>query len=412
MHGFFRRLRDDAKGLFSRRDPAELFVLAVLTCLTVFLLRVLIGGAESFISIFHLRGSDLFMDFFNSIRDASRGTGAYTERHVMYPPMANLLLWLAARMFPQAYLDTGAAGCRTWVNYPGAIFGLLCLLAGVLLAFASVLLSEPYARKKRRLLTVAVLFSFPFVFLYERGNTVFFALIFVVIFLQNYDSESRVAREVGLLSLAFAASLKLYPAVFGAVLLTDRRYREAGRCIAYGFLMLLLPSFAFGGPVSIVWSIKDALSYSGHTSLPFVAFLGRFGISGESVRLFLYCFYAFVLVFFTAFSFFPRRRFVTFLFGACCCLMMPSVFSAYNWVLVLPALLLFFRTEKLRGINILYYCMMVLPFFLYINKTYQDNIIIFCIAVLSLLCAGESVLGAVRYFRRGKSPESAREETV
>ena len=330
----------------------------------------------------------------------------------MYPPMANLLLWLAARMFPQVYLDTGAAGCRTWVNYPGAIFGFFCLLAGVLLAFASVLLREPYARKKRRLLTVAVLFSFPFVFLYERGNTVFLALIFVVVFLQNYNSEGRIAREVGLLSLAFAASLKLYPAVFGAVLLTDRRYREAGRCIVYGFLMLLIPSFAFGGPVSIIWSIKDALSYSGHTSLPFVEFLGSFGISSGSVRLFLYSFYTFVLLFFAVSSFFPRRRFVTFLFGACCCLMMPSVFSSYNWVLVLPALLLFFRTEKLRGINILYYCMMVLPFCLYIKKTYQDNIIIFCIAVLSFLCAGESVLGAVRYFRRNKGRERSKEELV
>ena len=412
MQGFFRRLRGDVRQLFLRKDPAELFILAVLTCLFIFLIRVLSGGAETFLSIFHLHGSDLFMDFFNSIRDASHGEGAYTERHVMYPPMANLLLWLAARFFPASYLDTAGSACRTWVNYPGAILGFFCLLAGVLILFATVLLREPYARRKRRLLAVSVLFSLPFVFLYERGNTVFFALLFVLIFMQNYDSESRAAREAGLISLAFAFSLKLYPAIFGAVLLTDRRYREAGRCALYGILMLLLPSFAFGGPVSIFWSMKDVLSYSEHTSLPFLDFMAGLGFSAPALKVMLIGMYTFVFLFFTVSAFFPRRRFVTYLFGACCCLMIPSVFSAYNWALVLPGLLLFFRTEKLRGVNIAYFAAAVLPFCLYIDKIYQDNIIIACIAVLALLCAAESVCGAVRYFRRGKAPGRSGEEIL
>ncbi len=412
MQKLLHRLREDVKGLFARRDPAELFILAVLTCLAVFLLRVLIGGAETFISVFHLRGSDLFMDYFNSIRDASQGAGAYTERRVMYPPMANLLLWLSARMFPGAYLNTGSEDCRTWINYPGAILAFLCLFAGVLIAFALVLLREPYAEKKRRLLTVAVLFSLPFVFLYERGNTVFLALIFVLLFVQSYDSENRAVREAGLLSLAFAFSLKLYPALYGAILLTDRRYREAGRCALYGVLMLLLPSFFFGGPVSIIWSMKDAISYSGHTSLRFFDSMAQYGFSPSALQTMLVCFYAFVLLFFAVSSLFPRRRFVTLALGACCCVMLPSVFSVYNWVLVLPALLVFFRTEKLCGVNIAYYGAMVLPFCLYVNKAYQDNIVIACIAVLALLCAWESVCGAVHYFRRDKSPEKSEEKTV
>lgn len=411
MRRFWSRVRADVTAFLSRKDPAELFVLLVLVSFSLFLVRALAGGAGTFISVFHLHGTDLLMDFFNSIRDASRGAGAYTDRHVMYPPMANLLLWLVSRLFPQEYLDTPSKYAGTWHNYPGAILAFLCLFAGVFLAFALVLLREPYARKKRRALTVAVLFSFPFVFLYERGNTVFLALIFLVIFVQNYDSESKVAREVGLLSLAFAASLKLYPAIFGAVLLTDKRYKEAGRCVIYGILMLLLPSFVFGGPVSIIWSMKDALSYSGSTSLPFFELLAGYGITEEAASLFLRCFYAFVFLFFAVSSLFPRRRFVTFAFGACCCMMLPSIFSAYNWALFLPALLFFFRTEKLRGLNIVYFCLMTLPFCLFIEKAYQDNIIIGVIAVLSLLCAGESVAGAVRVFRRGKHPENGEENS-
>ncbi len=412
MRRFLHRVRADVTAFLSRKDPAELFALLVLTSFSLFLVRALAGRANTFISVFHLHGTDLFMDFFNSIRDASRGAGAYTDRYVMYPPMANLLLWLASRLFPQEYLDTPGKYAGTWHYYPGAILAFLCLFAGVFLAFALVLLREPYTRKKRRALTVAVLFSLPFVFLYERGNTVFLALIFLVIFVQNYDSESKVAREAGLLSLAFAASLKLYPAIFGAVLLTDKRYKEAGRCVIYGILLLVLPSFVFGGPVSILWSMKDALSYSGTTSLPFLKALAGYGVTEEAATLFLRCFYAFVFLFFAVSSLFPRRRFVTFAFGACCCMMLPSIFSAYNWALFLPALLLFFRQEKLRGLNIVYFCLMTLPFCLFIEKAYQDNIIIGAIVVLSLLCAGESVAGAVRDLRRGKHPENREEKSV
>ena len=93
-------------------------------------------------------------------------------------------------------------------------------------------------------------------------------------------------------------------------------------------------------------------------------------------------------------------------------MMLPSIFSAYNWALFLPALLLFFRQEKLRGLNIVYFCLMTLPFCLFIEKAYQDNIIIGAIVVLSLLCAGESVAGAVRDLRRGKHPENREEKSV
>ena len=55
---------------------------------------------------------------------------------------------------------------------------------------------------------------------------------------------------------------------------------------------------------------------------------------------------------------------------------------------------------------------MTLPFCLFIEKAYQDNIIIGAIVVLSLLCAGESVAGAVRDLRRGKHPENREEKSV
>lgn len=397
------RLRQRAVGSLSsfarRRDGAECFILLVLVSLMVFLLRCLIGGADAFLSIFHLNGTDLLMDFFHSLCDASRGAEAYTVRHVMYPPMANLLLLLLSRLFPGEYLGSVDAARFGWGAFPGAVLAGIFTFAMVLFLLVYVLQREPYPRKKRWLFTFAVIFSFPFVFLYERGNTVFFCIIFMILFAQNYDSEHRGAREAGLLALAFATSIKIYPVLFGVVLLADKRYREAARFALYVLLMFLVPSFFFGGPVSILRSFFDVFSYSGSTSLPFFSFLAARGISEQAGKIFLVVFYLFCFGFFALSSLLPRKRFVTFAFAAALCLTVPSIFSSYNWVLFLPALLTFFRTERLRGINWLYFLLMTVPFCLYLPKAWQDNLIIGMIAALCLLCAVDSIISAVRFFR-------------
>ena len=75
--------------MIRRRDPAEYFIVLMLLSLSVFFLRCVIAGSDAFIGVFFLNGEDLFMDFLNSLRDVSHGVGVYTERHVIYPPLAN-----------------------------------------------------------------------------------------------------------------------------------------------------------------------------------------------------------------------------------------------------------------------------------------------------------------------------------
>lgn len=383
-----------------RRDGAEYFILLVLVSLAVFVLRCLFAGADAFLGIFHLHGSDLLMDFFNSVGDAAHGAETYTVRHVMYPPMANLVLALISRFFPEAYLKSSGTARLGWATYPGAVLACLLFFACVLFFLVLVLQREPYSRKKCNLLTFATVFSFPFVFLCERGNLVFLCIVFMILFAQNYDSDRPAAREAGLLALAFATSLKLYPVLLGVVLLSDKRYREAVRFALYTFLMFLIPSFFFGGPVSIFRSICDVLSYSGTRSLPFLDFLAGHGLSEQTGNILLAVFYAFCFLFFFFSSLLPRKRFVTFAFAAALCMTIPSIFSSYNWVLFLPALLTFFRTEKLEGINWLYFLLMTVPFCLYIPKAWQDNLIIGVIAALCVLCATDSIVFAVRYFKQ------------
>ncbi len=59
------------------------------------------------------------------------------------------------------------------------------------------------------LLGIAICVSFPILHTVERGNIIFIVLIAVMVYLFYYDSESKVKKEIALLSLAFAAGIKL-----------------------------------------------------------------------------------------------------------------------------------------------------------------------------------------------------------
>ena len=90
------------KDFFKRKNPAEFFAAFMAVSLIIYLIASLIWGGKVLCGIFFADGTDLFMDFFNSVRDVSQGTGVYTDRGVIYPPMANLIFLLCLRLIPEA----------------------------------------------------------------------------------------------------------------------------------------------------------------------------------------------------------------------------------------------------------------------------------------------------------------------
>ena len=72
-------------------------------------------------------------------------------------------------------------------------------------------------------------------------------MIILLFFMFLRDDETPWKREAALLLLAIAASIKIYPCVFGLLYLLEKRYREALRLIIYGVLLFLIPFLWFGG---------------------------------------------------------------------------------------------------------------------------------------------------------------------
>lgn len=375
-----------------RRDPVEYLIALSCTGLFVFLLRMMIGGEEAFLSMFFRSCEDLFMDFFHPVHDAAKGVGVYTELGSIYPPLSNLIIRAFSLVLPRAYLDAPKELASTWGQYPAAVLCFaLFFLAGFLL-LGLILSREGHTGAKGKLLTALLLCSFPMLFLVERGNTMILCLAAMLLFTQNYNSECPVWREIALIAFAFATAMKFYPVLLGAVLLADRRWRDALHAAVYGLLFLFVPSFFYHGPISVFWAIKYTLAFSHYSSAPSVEFMEENAIPLQLGGTVLYCFYILLILLAVFAALAEKKSWRAWMIAGCVMLTMPSIFSSYNWLLLLPALLAFLRTERLQGVNWLYFFAMTIPFFTYPTRVLQDGVLVVCLVVLYLCYLPQMVI--------------------
>ena len=356
------------RAFFCKNNPKNLFIILMSISLIVFLIAGAIGGVKELTSIFYLNASDLFMDMFNSIRDVFQGAGVYTERHVIYPPMANLVYLFLSLFIPAEYGNSAFDDRATWVNYPECI-AVAIVFSVVLIALYSIViyLNLPKERFTRILLAVFFVINVPFAFLIERGNIIIISIIFTAVYMFTYSSESKVLREVGLISLAFAFSIKLYPALFGFFLIVDKRYKDALRCSLYALLMLALPSFFFGGLTCLRTLAENIIAFSKtRIDMGFEnSANGLFGGLGNALVLFYENFYLFMLLTFIVGCFFIKKKWKIYMYAIMVYNVIPALTQVYSWVLMAVPLIIFFKEEKLTVKNVFYFLIMTLPFMFY-----------------------------------------------
>ncbi len=240
---------------------------------------------------------DYFMDYFNSIRNSifefSYNIG------VIYPPLVNLFYFFLSRLLP--------AGTTDNIDFPGRYIvrnGQLPLLSYVLFTVAVVLFTvkviEKYVARSslprsKALLAYTIVFSYPSVYCIERGNITMLAAVLTLVFVMYRDSEKRYLRELSFIALAVAASIKIYPAVFGLLLIFDKKYKDAARLAVYGAVLFIVPFFFYDGFTSIYQFVKKILDFSDKKAVFFgvgqvsvkniAALLGLvFDFTGDTVR--------------------------------------------------------------------------------------------------------------------------------
>lgn len=248
--------------------PERFFLcgLIFLVCLT--LLQLPINNGEVFFSLLHPDSNDTFMDFFNSIYDASF-EDPYGERGVIYPPLTYLFYrtwepFLSPRENADAIaneLGLPLTGARYWRStQSGNTIIAFITLASVYMLYRTFIQGQEDNKLYRKSVSWILLGTVPFWYLYERGNLALQTLLFLIFFLKNYQSEDKIRRELSLISLAIAVSFKIYPVVFGVLLIIDKKYKETIRCIIYGAMIFFLPFILFGGREAISAMISNIMA--------------------------------------------------------------------------------------------------------------------------------------------------------
>ena len=217
--------------------------------LTIFFLGIISiyifeeGGGSISRILFH-DPTDCGNDFFNCIPavfDFGLGYGLVA----FYPPLAKLFFIICGHIIGKNNVDLSIAirNSMTDIRMNQAalfIYILFIVVTSLLIVFIGMYIFEN--TRKAVLISSLTLSTSSVLFTLERGNIIYLSFMFLLFFVVFYNSDNRVLRELALIALALSAGIKLYPAVFGIILITEKRWWDALRACVYGLFAIIVPA--------------------------------------------------------------------------------------------------------------------------------------------------------------------------
>lgn len=220
-----------------------LYIISLIT-FTVFLILQPTGLQSE---VIFQRGHDFLADFLNSVRHVAGGQ-PYLDGHIQ-PPLGFLLI------APFRYFADFTLKLEALWKTPMAIFSAL-LFVSISEVWLFFMLKKSLKKFSGFPVLLWLFLSGINIFAMERGTVVIFSAGCIAGFLTYYDSEKKCERMLSYFLLAAAFSLKLYPALFGLLLLKRRDYKGALYSMLFGIL-LTFPMFLFfdGGfdNIPVLW---------------------------------------------------------------------------------------------------------------------------------------------------------------
>lgn len=225
----------------NNKDFFNIYIVLATLLLGIVFLGLLLGSDINY-AYFWGSSSDTFMDYFNCIAGASFKV-SYQGSNI-YPPICwiifNICRLLSGNVNSIVEEENGKRVMLKMYQMPMMLFTMLLMLAFLIIY---VLISEVwnYEKGKKQWAIFLLMLSVPFLYVIERGNILILSFIGTLAFFAMKDSEKRWVRDIGYLALAVAAAIKVYPAIFGFVLVKEKRYKEALRLALYGIVVFGVP---------------------------------------------------------------------------------------------------------------------------------------------------------------------------
>ena len=247
MKDIFYKVKTINDHLKNKLKISDMFILFFPLCnILYWLLQAILHGNiidSYFVNDYHNTG----MDYFNMLSYFSADSPYDMDAN--YPTMCVFLLRVLYHFIPTVLRDGDGFYYRELMHAQ-----ILYIVYTTILLLATWELTK-YSYNgnyiEKTLLAIGVIFSGPVLFTLERGNLIFICLPCILIFINLYNSELRWQRWCAYAALSLAASVKIYPALFGVLILHKKRYKEGILTAILGFLVFVLPCLAFGGMEAI-----------------------------------------------------------------------------------------------------------------------------------------------------------------
>lgn len=248
---------------------------------------------------------------------------------------------------------------------------MMFIFSSTFILFFSLFKSFDGKETKRYLLASVFFLTGPFIYALQRGNIVIYAIAFTLIFVKYRNDERKWVKELALISLAIAANIKLYPAIFGILLIKEKDFKSALRCALYGILLFVFPAVIVGqNPISCLftyltsisnWSNEVKISLENVSSAAeniiiednVVSQTAKFTMPYLSKGIF-------ILIIGLTFTFLAQNEYQMLLFLSSMCLLIPTPSYYYNLVfLFLPLVSLLNKgkttiPEKISGVLLIF----------------------------------------------------------
>lgn len=240
---------------------SEVFILCILFCVAIWFILLVHNPDGLQRAVFFQDENDWFMDFYNTVYFAV-GRTPYSWGWLpvrSYLPIGYILVYPFSFLYKYDVSNWGTAYASRYSQL-SAIAGVVFILFSVIFAF-SVLYSM---MKKRTVIRMGILFamlsSSVMLFNYDRANEIILTAGLVFVYYYLLDSNSVYLRNIGLFCLSLASALKIFPAIFGVLLLHRKRYKDALLCGCYGIFLAIVPFFWLKGDFfENVWAYMAAL---------------------------------------------------------------------------------------------------------------------------------------------------------
>ncbi len=249
----------------------KLYIVFTVISVSIFLMAMFFSYGHIFKEYFFYDDLDTGMDFFNSII-YTLGRHPYTQYGTIYPPLANFIFWFICHCVPRGVISQWPDSFEGSVAIRGSdvdlrvsqvpLFAYIFLIAIICVLFIFVLSHAFNNSKLGMMIGISMIFSFANLYSFERGNIIGLAVIFLLVFTIFYRSENKWIREIALVCLALSAGLKLYPALFGIILIAEKRWKDAIRAVIYGVLIFFVPFVIFDGVEGLRCLIEAIISFS------------------------------------------------------------------------------------------------------------------------------------------------------